>query len=103
MILLQVIADGASYGYEIAQSVKRTSGGDVLAQEGTLYPALHRLEKRKLLKATWAESPQGRKRKHYKLTAEGKKQLEALREEWEAYNQSVRKLMGLADAQFVFG
>ena len=68
-VILEVIADGATYGYEIARAIEQASRGRLLAQEGTLYPALHRLEKRGFLEAEWSLSPEGRQRKHYKLTA----------------------------------
>ena len=71
-VILEIIAAGTSYGYEIGRAVQEASGGELLAQEGTLYPALHRLQKRGYLAATWKTSPEGRKRKHYRLTAEGR-------------------------------
>ena len=55
-VILELIAAGASYGYEIVRAVERASSGELLAQEGTLYPALHRLEKRGYLRATWKTS-----------------------------------------------
>ena len=76
-VILEVIADGATYGYEIARAIEKASHGHLLAQEGTLYPALHRLEKQGLLAAQWATSPEGRQRKHYQLTPLGRKQRQA--------------------------
>src|ERR1700688_4357859 len=84
-VILELIAAGASYGYEIGRAVQEASAGELLAQEGTLYPALHRLEKRGYLRAAWKTSPEGRKRKHYHLTGEGRRYLEALRTEWAAF------------------
>src|SRR5690349_20702831 len=86
-VILEMIAGGASYGYEIARAVEAASQGKLLAQEGTLYPALHRLEKRGYLRATWKSSPEGRKRKHYQLTAEGRRYLEAMRAEWAQFSK----------------
>jgi DNA-binding PadR family transcriptional regulator len=94
-ILLETIAGGASYGYEIARAVQEASSGKLLTQEGTLYPALHRLEKQKLLKATWKLSPEGRRRKHYHLTTAGKKRLDAVRGEWRDFSSSVNRILGL--------
>ena len=95
-IVLELISGGASYGYEIARAVQESSGGKLLAQEGTLYPALHRLEKRGYLKAVWKTSPEGRERKHYQLTAEGRRHLAKLREEWAAFSQTVNHILGIA-------
>jgi transcriptional regulator len=94
-IILETIADGATYGYEIAKAIERTSGGQLLAQEGTLYPALHRLEKRGLLEAEWGQSPEGRQRKHYKLTALGRKERLALRKEWTQFTHTVNLILGI--------
>jgi transcriptional regulator len=95
-IVLELIAGGASYGYEIARAVQQASGGNLLAQEGTLYPALHRLEKRGYLRAAWKTSPEGRERKHYHLTAEGRRHLARSREEWAAFSQTVNRILGTA-------
>ena len=100
-VILELIAAGASYGYEIARAVEQASSGELLAQEGTLYPALHRLEKRGYLRATWKTSPEGRKRKHYHLTAEGRRYLEALRTEWAAFSKTVNRILGIAHVSVV--
>src|SRR5688572_1167994 len=97
-IILEVIADGATYGYEIAKAIEDASGGRLLAQEGTLYPALHRLEKRGLLEAEWATSPEGRQRKHYQLTALGRKERLALRKEWTEFTRTVNVILGIQHA-----
>ncbi|MDZ4819701.1 MAG: helix-turn-helix transcriptional regulator [Planctomycetota bacterium] len=98
--MLELISGGASYGYEISRAVQQSSGGQLLAQEGTLYPALHRLEKRGLLKAVWKKSPEGRDRKHYVLTGDGRRHLEEVRAEWVSFSQAVNKILGVAHAQF---
>ena len=98
-VILEVIAGGATYGYEIARAIEQSSGGRLLAQEGTLYPALHRLEKRGLLEAQWALSPEGRQRKHYQLTALGRKERLALRKEWTQFTQAVNLILGIQHVQ----
>ena len=95
-VVLELIAGGASYGYEIVRAVQQASQGELLAQEGTLYPALHRLEKRGYLRAEWKDSPEGRRRKHYRLTAEGRRHLEGLRQEWAAFSRTVNRILGTA-------
>jgi len=101
-IILEVIAGGATYGYEIARAIELTSGGQLLTQEGTLYPALHRLEKRGLLEAQWGLSPEGRQRKHYKLTPLGRKERLALRKEWAEFSRTVNLLLGLQYVQLAW-
>ena len=101
-IILEVIADGATYGYEIARAIEQTSGGQLLAQEGTLYPALHRLEKRGLLEAEWSTSPEGRQRKHYQLTALGRKERLALRKEWSDFTRAVNLILGIEYVQLAW-
>ena len=101
-VVLELIAGGASYGYEIARAVERASGGQLLAQEGTLYPALHRLEKRGYLRSVWKDSPEGRRRKHYHLTALGRRHLAALRREWQAFSTSVSRILGTAHARLAY-
>jgi PadR family transcriptional regulator, regulatory protein PadR len=98
-IILETIAEGATYGYEIAKAIERASGGQLLAQEGTLYPALHRLEKRGLLEAEWSTSPEGRPRKHYRLTALGRKERLAMRKEWTAFTRTVNLILGIQHAE----
>jgi DNA-binding PadR family transcriptional regulator len=100
-IVLELIAGGASYGYEIARAVQERSGGELLAQEGTLYPALHRLEQRGYLRSQWRASPEGRKRKHYYLTAEGRRYLEKLRGEWAVFSRVVSRILGTARAAWI--
>ena len=101
-IILEVIADGATYGYEISRAIEQTSGGQLLAQEGTLYPALHRLEKRGLLEAEWSTSPESRQRKHYQLTALGRKERLALRKEWSNFTRAVNLILGIEYVQLAW-
>ena len=98
-VILEVIADGATYGYEIAKAIETASAGKLLAQEGTLYPALHRLEKRGVLAAEWDVSPEGRKRKHYRLTPLGRREREAMRKEWTAFTRTVNLILGIQHVQ----
>jgi PadR family transcriptional regulator PadR len=95
-VVLEVIATGATYGYEIARAIQQHSEGQLCAQEGTLYPALHRLEKQGLLKAQWKTSPEGRRRKHYALTSAGRRRLEALRVEWQSFSKTIARILGTA-------
>ena len=94
MMILDVIFDEDTYGYQIAQTVVARSKGQFELKEGSLYPALHRLERQKLLKASWHEHD-GRRRKYYRLTALGKKTLAAKRSEWASFANAVNGVLGL--------
>jgi PadR family transcriptional regulator, regulatory protein PadR len=94
MLILDVLSRGPSYGYQIAQTVLAQSKGYFDLKEGSLYPALHRLERGKLLKANWVDTDEGRRRKFYRLTPAGQRELEARREEWARFVASVDGVMG---------
>ncbi len=94
LMLLAVVAEGPSYGYEITQSVLSRSGGRFDVKEGSLYPALHRLERSKLLQSHWTEYD-GRRRKYYQLTPAGRKALASRRSEWQSFSEGLRGVLGL--------
>ncbi|SFH60568.1 PadR family transcriptional regulator [Planctomicrobium piriforme] len=94
MMMLESISHGPTYGYEIVQTVLSRSNGQFELKEGSLYPALHRLERQELLESYWAEQD-GRRRKYYKLTAAGKKALAARRKEWQAFSHGVNGVLGI--------
>ncbi|MBI2823374.1 MAG: helix-turn-helix transcriptional regulator [Planctomycetia bacterium] len=94
MLMLEVISHGPSYGYEIVQTVLSRSGGRFELKEGSLYPALHRLERQKLLEAYWVEFD-GRRRKYYRLTAAGRDLLQARRGDWQTFAAGVNGVLGL--------
>ena len=94
-LILEIVAQGSTYGYEIAQTIAGRSQGSFELKEGSLYPALHRLERQKLLASYWEEA-EGRRRKYYKLTAAGRKVLAARRQEWQAFSQGVSSILGTA-------
>ena len=84
LVLLEILSGGQSYGYEITQTVLSRSGGRFNLKEGSLYPALHRLERGKLLASSWQEV-EGRRRKYYKLTAAGRKALASRVSAWRRF------------------
>jgi transcriptional regulator len=97
MMILEVISAAESYGYQITQRVLNRSDGRFELKEGSLYPALHRLERQKLVAARWSEHD-GRRRKYYRLTALGKKSLSQKRSDWEAFSASVNSVLGIENA-----
>lgn len=93
MLILEVISHGPTYGYEIAQTVTSESAGYFDLKEGSLYPALHRLEQQKLLTAFWQEVD-GRRRKYYKLSSAGQKALDTKKHAWRAFSKGVDGVLG---------
>jgi len=83
LLILHVATLGPLHGYAIAQRIQQISNDALQVQQGSLYPALHRLEKRGLLSAEWQTTETGREAKFYSLTKTGRKQLETERASWE--------------------
>ena len=94
MLILDVVSRSPSYGYQIAQVVTGQSKGYFDLKEGSLYPALHRLERQKLLSSYWVDTEQGRRRKFYKLTAAGRRALERKRGDWSQFAAGVNGVLG---------
>ena len=97
MLILKVVALGAIHGYAIAQRLQRISREVLQVQQGSLYPALHRLENRGWMKADWRSSETGREAKYYSLTQEGAKQLNAENENWKRLSEAIRLVMQTAE------
>ena len=89
LLILKVVAHGPVHGYGISQRIRQISQDVLQVQQGSLYPALHRLEKRGWLQADWGESENGREAKFYKLSPKGRKQLAAEEETWERLSKAV--------------
>lgn len=94
MLILEVISTGPNYGYEIAQQVVNRSGKRFELKEGSLYPALHRMQRQKMLAPEWREAD-GRRRKYYKLTAIGKKALAKKKTEWAEFSRGIDGVLGV--------
>ena len=92
MLILKIVALGPIHGYAIAQRINRISREVLQVQQGSLYPALHRVEKRGLLSAEWREVG-GREAKFYSLTRAGRKQLDAEQENWERLAGAVAMIL----------
>jgi DNA-binding PadR family transcriptional regulator len=92
LLLLAVVGAGAAHGYLIARRLAEASGGALDLPEGTLYPALHRLESKKLLESFWA-TVSGRRRRVYALTPAGKEALARERLEWGSFAQTVNSVL----------
>jgi PadR family transcriptional regulator, regulatory protein PadR len=95
LLLLSVLAEGPAHGYGVIAALRRQSAEAFALPEGTVYPALHRLEAAGLLRSHWAEQA-GRRRRQYELTAQGATVLGELRREWRQFSSGVDAVVGLA-------
>jgi len=90
MLVLQILSLDSAHGYGIAQRLQQVSREAVQVNQGSLYPALHRLEQKGWLTSEWRQSETGREAKFYSLTRAGRKQLQAERESWDRLTDAVR-------------
>src|SRR5690348_3207450 len=97
MLILKVVALGPIHGYAISQRIQQISKDYFQVQQGTLYPALHRLENRGLLGAEWRDTETGREAKFYSLTKKGRKQLETEMASWEQMSNAVALILRTAE------
>ena len=93
LLILKVVTQGPIHGYAIAQRIQQISRDVLQVQQGSLYPALHRLENRGLLAAEWKESETGREAKFYRLTAKGQTELKSETESWKQLAKAVRLIL----------
>ena len=93
LLALRILRSGALNGWDIMQRIRVVSGEVLSVTPGALYPALHRLEERGLISAEWGASENNRQAKFYKLTAAGRRQLEAERETWERFTAAVDAIL----------
>ena len=98
MLILRIVKGGPVHGLDIAQRIERQSDQALLIEQGSLYPALHRLEERGWIKAEWGTTENNRRARYYKLTALGRKQLLAEANRWEALVRAVARVMKPAES-----
>jgi DNA-binding PadR family transcriptional regulator len=91
-LVLGILADGESYGYAIAKRVREISDGQMEWADGMLYPLLHRLERLGYVTAAWRTPPSGRRRKHYALTAAGRRALVERRRQWAVVENTLQQV-----------
>ena len=97
LLILRTLRLEAQHGWGIAERIKRSSNDVLFVQQGSLYPALHRLEKRRWLKAEWAASDTGREARFYSLTRLGRQQLEEQRANWDRLSAAVSGILRTAE------
>ena len=92
-LLLAVLADAPGHGYELSQRLTERSGGELGVHEGSLYPALHRLERGGRVESSWSTGD-GRRRRIYRLTPGGRRAVRESRREWQAFSTAVDRVLG---------
>lgn len=93
VLILKTLTRGPSHGYAVGRFIEETSGDAVLVEEGSLYPALYRLERKGWVEAEWGTSELGRRAKLYRLTATGRRQLAAEMAIWQRFSAGVAKVL----------
>ena len=98
LLILKIVALGSVHGYAIAQRLQQVTRDVVQVPQGSLYPALHRLENRGLLAADWKETDTGREAKYYQLTRKGRAQLDAETADWRRLAEAVGLVLKLSES-----
>jgi PadR family transcriptional regulator len=94
MLILRTLVMGPAHGHTIAQVIERTSENALEVEQGSLYPALHRLEDRRWLASEWGASENNRRAKFYRLTAKGRKELSAATRRWRRMTRAIGLILG---------
>ena len=98
LAVLTVLAEAPRHGYEIAKRIRQQTGGVVSFDVASLYPLLYSMERRGWVKGDWEQAPNGRQRRYYRLTPEGRRRLQPLRREWREFFRALNRLARLSDA-----
>jgi len=93
LLILKALSTGEKHGYAVSEWIERVTSGKLLVEEGTLYPALHRLERRRLVAAEWGLSDNNRRAKYYRLTPRGAKHLAREETNWRSYTAAVARAL----------
>lgn len=96
MLVLKTLSRGPMHGYGIAQSIQQVSAEVLRVEEGSLYPALHRLELDGMVESEWGQSANNRRAKYYRLTALGRKQMQAQAGNWKRLAEAIARVMETA-------
>ena len=99
MLVLKVLADGAMHGYAIVRRIQQSSRELLTVEEGSLYPALHRMERRGWIKSEWGVSEANRRAKYYRLTRAGRKQMDVQAERWHLLVEAVAGVLAFSGGE----
>jgi PadR family transcriptional regulator PadR len=92
-LLLALLQEESMYGYQIVKEVNQRSSGYFAFKEGTLYPALHRLERARLIEGRWEDTPNGVRRRYYFITEHGRQELTDRQREWQRFSRAMNSVM----------
>ena len=95
LLILRTLKSGTSHGQAIAKHIQRTSEDLLQVETGSLYPALHRLEAKGWISASWEISERGKRARYYRLTALGRKQLESEQSKWQAFSRAIGLILNV--------
>jgi transcriptional regulator len=101
LLILRTLLFGPSHGHAIAKHIQQTSKDLLQVETGSLYPALHRLEARGWIEASWEHSDRGKRARFYRLTKRGRKELTAERSKWETFSHAMRLVLKPADEELL--
>jgi PadR family transcriptional regulator PadR len=93
-LILKAVADSPRHGYDIVRQIESGTADAVKVEDGSLYPALYRLEKKRLIRGEWGISDAGRRARFYKLTESGRKLLDEKLAEWSRFSEAVTRMLG---------
>jgi transcriptional regulator len=96
MLVMRAVSDEPLHGYALVHRLKLISGGRLTVPQGSLYPALHRLENQGMLKGDWRDTASGREAKFYRLTPRGRRKLEAEVAEWKELSIAIALVLGIS-------
>src|SRR5436189_3160342 len=99
LLIIRTLLAGPAHGHAIAKHIQRTSEDLLQVETGSLYPALHRLEAKGWVAASWELSDKGKRAKYYRLTARGRKQLASEQSKWQAFARAVGLILNPADQE----
>jgi len=99
LLILRTLRPGPNHGHAVAKHIQRTSEHLLQVETGSLYPALHRLEAKGWIAASWELSDKGKQAKYYKLTARGRRELDAAQSKWEAFSRAVGLVLNPAETE----
>jgi PadR family transcriptional regulator, regulatory protein PadR len=99
VLILRTLLAGPAHGHAVAKHIQRTSEDLLQIETGSLYPALHRLEAKGWIAASWEQSDKGKRAKYYRLTASGRKQLRIEQSKWQAFARAMGLILNPADQE----
>ena len=99
LLILRTLLPGPNHGHAIAKHIQRTSEELLQVETGSLYPALHRLEAKGWIAASWSLSDKGKRARYYRLTAAGRKQLSSEQSKWQAFSRAIGLVLNPIDPE----